>query len=154
MEFARKNPGDANRGKELFTDPKGMGCAKCHKINGQGGEIGPDLSTIGVQLNAEQLAESILYPSKSIREGYHQIVAGTKDGQVIAGLIRAESNESITLRDTDGKDHTISKSEIETRGNSPVSLMPENLQVGLSPQSFADLVAYLRTLQGGGKADR
>ena len=124
-----------------------MACAKCHKVNGQGGEIGPDLSTIGSQFDRAQLAESVLFPSKAIREGYHQVTVTTLDGRAIAGLVRAESAESLTLRDADGKDHTIRVEDVEKRSGSRVSLMPEGLHAGVTPQDFADLVSYLQGLR-------
>src|SRR5436305_4504114 len=68
--FARKTAGDAARGQKLFEDAQGLGCIRCHSVGGKGGAIGPDLSTIGAQFARELLIESILYPSRSIREGY------------------------------------------------------------------------------------
>ncbi len=148
LAFVRKNAGDTARGKGLFLDRAGMACVKCHKVNGEGGEIGPDLSTVGAQFDRAQLAESILYPSKSIREGYGLFDAETKDGRVFSGLLRTESDESLTLRDAEGKDHTLRKADLEARAPSKVSLMPEGLQTGLPPQAFADLVSYLESLKG------
>jgi putative membrane-bound dehydrogenase-like protein len=149
LEFVRKNPGDAARGKSLFHDRAGLACMKCHKVNGEGGEIGPDLSTIGTQFDRVQLAESVLYPSKSIREGFQQIVVLTRDGRSLTGLVRSESSETLTLRDAEGKDHTVRKADLEERTASKVSLMPEGMYVGLSLDSFSDLVAYLQSLRGG-----
>jgi putative membrane-bound dehydrogenase-like protein len=148
LEFVRKNTGDAARGRTLFHDPTGLGCVRCHRVQGQGGDIGPDLSTAGAQFSRVQLAEAVLYPSKSIREGYTQIQVTTRDGRFIAGLVRAESPDALTLRDATGKDHTLRKTEIEERHTSGVSLMPEGLQTGLPLESFADLVSFLESLKG------
>jgi putative heme-binding domain-containing protein len=147
LDFALKTPGDAARGKALFDDPERMACAKCHKVHGRGGEIGPDLTTVGAQFDRRQLAESILFPSRSIREGYYQVAVATKDGRSVAGLVRAESDESLTLRDAEGKDHHVRKADIEDRSAGRPSLMPEGLQIGLSLDSFADLVAFLQSLK-------
>jgi putative heme-binding domain-containing protein len=147
LAFARDNPGDPTRGAKLFADTTRLACAKCHKVNGQGGEIGPDLSTIGAQFDRAQLAEAVLYPSRAIREGYHQMTVTTVDGRVVSGLVRAESADAITLRDADGKDHTIRADDIDKRSGSGVSLMPEGLHAGITPPEFADLVSYLSGLR-------
>lgn len=152
IAYVRTHAGQPERGKALFFDKEALGCLKCHRVNGTGGEIGPDLSTIGTQFSREQLAENVLFPSQSIREGYQQVIVTTRAGRVIAGLVRSESSETVTLRDSDGKDHTIRKVEIEDRTNSKVSLMPEGLQVGLPLERFADLIAYLHSLDG--RSDR
>jgi putative heme-binding domain-containing protein len=145
--FAREHAGDPVRGRTLFHDRHGLGCVKCHRIGGEGGDIGPDLSTVGAQFDRVRLAEDVLYPSRSIREGYQQVTAATADGRVIAGLVRSESADTLTLRDAEGRDHAIPRAEIEDRSNAPVSLMPEGLQVGLSRQDFADLISYLESLR-------
>jgi putative heme-binding domain-containing protein len=145
--FAREHAGDPARGRSLFHDRDALGCVKCHRVGGDGGDVGPDLSTIGAQSDRAKLAESILYPSRSIREGYQQVAAATADGRVLAGLVRAESADTLTLRDADGKDHAISKAEIEERTTAAASLMPEGLQDDLSLQDFADLIAYLESLK-------
>ena len=95
-----------------------------------------------------KLAEAVLYPSRQIREGYQQATAATADGRVIAGLVRSESADTLTLRDAEGKDHAIPKTEIEERTASSASLMPEGLHVDLSMQDFADLISYLESLKG------
>lgn len=147
LTFARTRAGDAARGRTLFRDREGLGCIKCHKVGGEGGEVGPDLGTIGSQLDRGQLAESVLLPSRSIREGYQSTTVATTDGRVLGGLVRSESGEAIVLRDAEGRDHEIRKSDIEERTSGPTSLMPEGLQVGLSPQDFADLISYLESLR-------
>jgi putative heme-binding domain-containing protein len=154
LAFAGERPGDPARGRDLFHDRDGLGCVKCHRVGGAGGDVGPDLSTVGAQLDRAKLAESVLYPSRSIREGYQQVTAAIADGRVIAGLVRSESDEILTLRDADGNDHAISKAEIEERTAGPVSLMPEGLQVGISPQDFADLISYLESLKASPEAVR
>jgi putative heme-binding domain-containing protein len=146
LAFARDTAGDPARGANLFADAR-LGCAKCHKVNGQGGEIGPDLSTIGAQFDRGQLAEAVVYPSRAIREGYHQVTVTTVDGRVVAGLVRAEAADSITLRDADGKDHTLKADDIEKRSAVRASLMPEGLHAGITKREFADLVTYLHSLR-------
>jgi putative heme-binding domain-containing protein len=147
QDFARSHAGDPARGRALFHDREGLGCIKCHRVGGSGGDVGPDLSTVGSQFDRTKLAENVLFPSRSIREGYQQVTAATIDGQVFSGLVRAESAETLTLRDAEGKDHAIPKSEIQDRTTATVSLMPEGSQLGLPLQSFADLISYLESLK-------
>ena len=147
LESARTRPGDAARGRALFHDREGLGCVKCHRVGGEGGEVGPDLSGIGAQFDRGQLAESVLYPSRAIREGYQATTVATADGRVLSGLVRSESVDSLTMRDAEGRDHEIRKADIEERKSGAGSLMPEGMQVGLSPQGFADLIAYLVSLR-------
>src|SRR5262249_32892448 len=70
MVFARDHMGDEARGRALFHEPNALGCLKCHRVSGSGGDVGPDLSTVGNQLDRAKLAESVLDPSRAIREGY------------------------------------------------------------------------------------
>ena len=147
FEFALKNAGAAERGRILFLDPKGLACVKCHRIGTEGGDVGPDLSGIGAQFSRQELAESVVYPSRKIREGYQQTMVRLKDGRVTAGLVKGETPEELTLQDAEGARHAIRKSEIEQRKLSDVSLMPEGLAAGLSLQDFADLVSFLESLR-------
>jgi len=149
LKFALRNQGDVERGHNIFNDPGGIACIKCHRVSAQGGDVGPDLSTIGSQFDRRALAESILYPSKAVREGYQQIEIETQDDEMIYGLVRTESNEALVIRDANGMTRPITKSRIKSRRNSELSLMPEGLQSGLSLQEFADLVEYLASLRGG-----
>jgi putative heme-binding domain-containing protein len=150
--FAREHAGDPARGRALFLDRDGLGCVKCHRVGGEGGDIGPDLSTVGAQLDRAKLAESILYPSRSIREGYQQLSAATADGRVVSGLVRSETGETLILRDAEGRDHMIPKAKIEGRTNANLSLMPEGLHVGLSRQDFADLISFLESLKSSAES--
>src|SRR5262249_59106206 len=94
---ARGHPGAPGRGRALSHDRDGLSCIKCHRVDGAGGDVGPDLSTVGDQFDRAKLAESVLYPSRSIREGYQSVAAATADGRVITGLVRSESADTLTL---------------------------------------------------------
>ncbi len=146
-EFARKTPGDAARGRALFADPKGVACIKCHKVAGEGGDVGPDLTGVGVKYGKDHFIESVLYPSAKILDGYKQTMVLTKSGVVTAGRFMGETAEELNLMDAEGKRHAIRKSEIDQRKESDLSLMPEGLNTGLSLQDFADIVIYLESLK-------
>jgi putative heme-binding domain-containing protein len=140
---ARKNKGDAERGRKLFMDVKGLACAKCHAIGGAGGQVGPDLAGIGVRYKREDLMTSILEPSRVIAQGYESIVIETKKGQTLTGVFKGESGDAVNLTDAEGKPHRVLKKDIEDRVFSPVSTMPNGLSDGMTLQDFADIIAFL-----------
>ena len=94
--------GDAARGRAIFFDEKGVYCSRCHAVAGQGKSIGPELTTIGAQFSRAQLIESVLYPSKSIREGYQVLQLDTKDGDVLSGLFKGETTDEVLLLEASG----------------------------------------------------
>lgn len=145
--FATKTKGQLNGGKRIFNDMTTVACIKCHKAEGQGGEVGPDLNSVGAKYNRAQIIEHILYPSKIILDGYQQTTVLTKDGETQSGIVRGDTSDELTLLDTEGKKHVIPKKQIEKRKQNELSLMPEGLQLGLSLQEFADLVAYVESLK-------
>ncbi len=142
LEFAMAHPGDATRGERLFRDTSGLNCMGCHRIRGQGADVGPDLSTMGAQFGSRELAESILWPSRVVREGYQAVLVELKDGEEVSGLVKGESGELLTLRDSAGRLRQIPKTDVVSRRASDQSLMPEGLQAGLTLQEFADLIAF------------
>jgi putative heme-binding domain-containing protein len=150
--YAREHRGDPGRGRVLFNDPKGAACLKCHRVKGEGGDVGPDLSDVGGKYARVHLIESVLEPSRQIVEGYRTIVVALRDGRVLSGLVKGESAEELTLADAEGTRHTMRKSDVEERKPAETSLMPDNLVAGLSPAEFADLVAYLEKLKSANQA--
>jgi len=147
FDFALKTAGDAARGRRLFTDAQGVACIRCHRVGDLGADVGPNLSGVGLQYVRKDLAESVLYPSRKIREGYQQTIVATSDGFIVAGFVKAESAELLTLVDAEGAKHEIPKSGIRNRKASDVSIMPEGLNTGMSLQDFADLVSFLESLR-------
>src|SRR5262249_9404711 len=114
------------------------------------GEVGPDLSAIGGKFDRQHLIESILEPSAQIVEGYHTTTLTTADDRSLSGIVKAETERSVTLVDVDGKRHEIPKDEIETRRAGQVSLRPAGPRTALSPAECTHLPAYLESLQTGG----
>src|SRR5262249_40921841 len=127
-----------------------MACTRCHRVRGQGGDIGPDLSDVGAKLDRPILIESILEPSRQTVEGYRATMIALSDGRVLTGLAREETAKGLVLVDAEGKRHALGIDEIVDRKPSQVSLMPNGVAAELSPVEFADLVAYLETLRSTG----
>lgn len=144
---AVKGPGKPDHGKALFADLKGLACIKCHVVAGQGGAVGPELSGVAAKYPREELIASVLYPSARISSGYEPIVVATADGRVLTGLIKVDNAEGLEIEDAESKRIKIPRADIEDRKASDVSLMPNGIVEGISPQDFADLIAYLETLK-------
>ncbi len=147
-QAAANQGGDAKRGKAVYLSAAAR-CASCHKVHGQGGDAGPDLSQVGGKLDRTHLIESILDPSAEIPQGYHATTLETRAGQVLTGILKAESATAVTLVDAEGKQVTVAPGDVAARAVSRVSLMPANLADGMTPGEFVDLVAYLASLRTG-----
>ena len=89
----------------------------------------------------------MLYPSAKISSGYEPTIFALADGRVITGIVRNESAGTVEILDADAKTIKFPKADVDERKRSDVSLMPNGLAQGLSPQDFADLIAYLETLK-------
>jgi len=148
LDFAGNHDGDVGRGRKIFRDLSGVACIKCHRVAGEGADVGPDLTTVGTQFGRVEIAESVLYPSKAIREGYQRVEVEMKNEETYEGMVKAETNEELTLRDANGNNRRVSKADIKDRRNSQLSLMPEGMEAVMTLQDFADLVAYLVSLKG------
>lgn len=147
-QAAMNNGGDANRGKAIYQSAAAR-CAICHKVRGQGGDVGPDLSQVGGKLDRTHLIESILDPSAEISQGYHATIIETKAGRVLTGIVKVESAKGVTLLDAEAKSITVAPDEIASRAVSKVSLMPAGLADRMTPGEFTDLMAYLASLRTG-----
>jgi putative heme-binding domain-containing protein len=146
-QYAKTHKGDPENGKKLFFDANGVGCAKCHKVDNDGGEIGPALTGVASKYDRVKLTEDILFPNKVILDGYSQTTVRTNDGVTLVGVVRGDTDSTLTILDANGTKTEIAKSNIKTRKDSHTSLMPEGLHTALKPEEFADLVSYLETLK-------
>lgn len=145
-EAALKGSGDALSGERVFFHARGPRCYACHRIEGHGGAIGPDLSTIGSSTKRAKLIESILQPSKEIAPQYTTWLLTTRDGRVRNGMIVQENADStITVADSQGKVERIHRNLIEDRQAQKNSIMPENLHEQMTRRDFLDLIAYLES---------
>lgn len=142
--------GDPQAGVKLFADPA-LRCSTCHKVNGAGGDLGPDLSAVGNKFDRPHLIESVLEPSRQIVEGYRVTTLTLADGRVLNGVVKGETPAALTLADADLRTHTVRLQDVESRRVSALSPMPDGLVDRLSPDRFADLIAYLESLRGGVK---
>jgi putative heme-binding domain-containing protein len=143
--------GDPARGEKIFRR-KELSCINCHAIGGVGGKVGPDLTSIGASAQTDYLIESVLYPNRKIKEGYHTIIVQTKDGEDISGILASENADKLVLRDSTGKEKEIPKKDIEKRVTG-ASLMPSGLVDGLTSKERLDLYRFLSELGKPGPFD-
>ena len=139
--------GNAKRGKELYLNTNLVACATCHRMEGVGGNVGPDLTRMWDTQTIEKILESIVAPSKEIKEGYQSYKAVTAQGQVYTGLKVSENTQAVTIREASGRDVRIAKPDLEELTVSKVSLMPDNVISQLSFDQFIDLLAFLKSQQ-------
>ncbi|MCA9080634.1 MAG: PQQ-dependent sugar dehydrogenase [Planctomycetaceae bacterium] len=146
---ALTNQGNPNNGQQLFNRQGLTRCTICHKVGQAGGDIGPNLSSIGGKFDRQHLIDALLHPSNQIVEGYRVTQFALTDGQITSGIIKTESETAIQFVDNQGDLFEVDVNDIEERKTSDVSLMPEGLEDSLSPEQFTDLIAYLETLRYG-----
>lgn len=137
-DFLNGTPGDPHKGVAIFKKV----CAQCHKMYGDGAEVGPDITRNG-RNNWDQLLQNVFDPSAVIGPGYQARQLATDDGRILTGLPVEESDQRVVLKIQGGKLETIPRDKIEAYKVSEVSMMPEDLEKQLKPQELADLFAYL-----------
>ncbi|HEX7860872.1 MAG TPA: PVC-type heme-binding CxxCH protein, partial [Verrucomicrobiae bacterium] len=123
-----------------------MACASCHKLFGEGGEIGPDLTSYRRD-DLDNMLMHIVNPSGEIREGFENVVIETKDGRNLSGFLAERYEETLVLRGLDGESTVVKKDDIVRARAAGASLMPEGLLDGFEEQQVRDLFAYLRSTQ-------
>lgn len=139
--------GDPMRGRELFFNNATMQCKSCHRIQGTGSTLGPDLSEIGKKYTGAQLLESLVDPSRLIDPKYASTLVALRDGRVVTGVLTEKTDTEIVLRDVRDLEHRIARKDIEEMMVQKTSLMPEGLLRDLTAQQAADLLEYLKSLR-------
>lgn len=130
--------GEAAAGKALFT----KNCAVCHRYQGEGTSVGPDLTGMGVH-GKQQLLIHILDPSRDIEGNYQAYLVVLTDGRVLNGMLGGESGTSIELIDGEGKRHAILREEIDQLTRTGKSFMPEGFEKQLSRAEIANVLEFL-----------
>lgn len=139
---AARQAGDARRGLQIFADHR-FGCGGCHRVAGQGGAVGPDLSDLGQRLSDESIAASILWPNRHVDDHYRTAQLLTDDGELWRGYIIEDLAEGIRLRDpSTGTEQWLDADRIEARSLG-ASLMPEGLLQAMNAQEQADLLRFV-----------
>lgn len=139
--------GNSERGREIFLREEKSQCIKCHRVEGVGGSIGPDLNKISQTHTIEKIIESIVDPSKEIKEGFQTWTVITTAGKVYGGLKVSDGPPQLVLRGANGRDYRIYVNDIEEKIPSERSLMPDATIAQLTLTEFVDLIAFLKDEQ-------
>ena len=131
---------DAGKGRMVFQKT----CGACHKMYGDGGSVGPDL-TGSNRANLDYLLLNSVDPSGDVPVGYRTVIVQTIDGRVLTGVIAEEDNQRVILKTVDNPRVVIAKDEIEFRKVSPKSMMPDGQLDEMKPAELLNLVKYMQT---------
>ncbi len=133
---AVEKPGNVAKGKELFM----ANCANCHKLGDDGKDVGPVLTGMGAHGPGELLVH-IIDPNRALEHNYAAINFETKDGESYDGIIAQENNQSVIIKNAAGE-MEIKKSNIKSRRNTGMSLMPNGFEA-LGEEALRDLLAFM-----------
>lgn len=138
--------GSIGLGRRLFEERQDLGCVRCHKADGDGGDVGPNLAGVADRLAPEKILESILYPNAEITSGFESVTVELKEGGYYSGVLKAETEESIVLNSLEDGELTVSKADIANR-TVGLSAMPEQIDQLISKRDLRDLLAFLTSLK-------
>lgn len=142
---SRPGPGNPERGAAVYQS---SGCGSCHVIDGRGGILGPELTTIGGRRGAVYLREAIVTPAAAHPPGYLVVRAVPNSGADIRGIRVNEDVFWIHIRDAGGNVHALRKSDLARVDREIEGTLMPSYDSRLSPAQLDDLVAYLATLRG------
>jgi putative membrane-bound dehydrogenase-like protein len=137
-----EGPADAAAGRRIFAHPQLAGCFRCHRIEGRGADVGPDLSTVG-RNSPRHILESILQPSATVAPYYQSWLIETRDGKVRTGLLVKTVLDDYTYLDAKGDLFKVNTRDIVLSRPDAKSIMPDDLVDRLTDQEIRDLMAYL-----------
>ena len=132
-------PATLERGAEVYA----KNCAQCHKINGKGHQVGPDISDVRNRAR-DALLYDILDPNRKVEPRFNDYTVALMDGRVVNGLLVTETAKTVVLRQAEGKELVIERDQIDEMVASGKSLMPEGVEKTITVQQMADLLEYLK----------
>jgi putative heme-binding domain-containing protein len=138
-------PGDAEHGATVFE----ANCARCHRVNAEGGRLGPDLSRIGSSRSREVLVARIRGGIEGSRPGYEPVTITPESGPAVRGVKKNEDLFSVQIMDTRERIQGYLREDLKTVTSEKKSAMPPFDIDKLSPNDLDDVLAYLATLRGG-----
>ncbi|MHC4404952.1 MAG: DUF7133 domain-containing protein, partial [Planctomycetota bacterium] len=134
--------GDVQRGKAVFKRE----CAKCHRLEGVGVELGLPLNTIGNR-GPETILLNVLDPNREVNPTYLNYIVITEEGLSITGMIESETATSVTLKRPEGETDTVLRANIDELVNTGLSIMPEGQEKLMTRREMADVIAYLMSIE-------
>jgi putative membrane-bound dehydrogenase-like protein len=136
--------GDVGRGRRIFFGEK-VACHTCHAVGDEGGNLGPDLTTVGLIRSGHDLVESVLFPSASLVQDFETYVVET-EWETYDGVIARQDADSITMRTGVGEEVHVNRDEIVSMTLSPLSKMPDGLDTALTREEMVDLLTFMMSL--------
>ncbi|CAG4990621.1 hypothetical protein DYBT9275_00573 [Dyadobacter sp. CECT 9275] len=137
--------GNAQAGRRYFLTSSAAECVRCHSIGGQGGEVGPKLTTIGSTLSREQILQALIEPSARLSPGFGMVILTLKDGQTASGILAEENDHELILKTSEAEPLKIPIARIAKRENVPSSMPPMgNI---MSKREIRDVVEFLSGLK-------
>ena len=134
--------GNVEAGRKVFIERAEVACVRCHKVGGEGGEVGPELSGLVEKRGREYVLQSILYPNAGIAEGFENLLVNLKDGTAYAGIIKSETADELVINSPEEGLVTLKKANITSREKG-LSGMPDGFGELLSRQDLRNLVEFL-----------
>lgn len=138
--------GDPALGRKIFFERQDVACMRCHKVDGQGGVAGPDLTGLASRSDRAHLLEAIVNPNAKISAGFESVTVRMKAGRNYTGVVKAETNAELVIDAGDGATVHVDKKEVDSRSKG-LSPMPQDIVKPLSKRDVRDLVEFLATLK-------
>lgn len=139
--------GDAENGKRIFRSHAVAQCFRCHKVQGQGGEAGPDLTQLATRSPRDHFLESMIDPNAKLAPGFGSVAYVLTDGRVVSGVLKAEDAQQATVLTPEGKTVVIPVAEIDERTAAKSAMPPVGPILKLS--EIRDVIEYLATMKSG-----
>ncbi len=134
--------GDVKKGEAQFL----ARCLACHRANGQGIQVGPDLVTVKTK-GREALLTAILEPHKEVAPQFIAYTVNTKDGQSLSGIVTKDEASSMTIKIMGGAEMNFPRANIKGASSTGQSLMPEGIEQGMDAQMMADLLDFIEAVK-------
>jgi quinoprotein glucose dehydrogenase len=140
--------GDAEKGRDIFLNNAAVYCQRCHRLDGQGGDVGPQMNGLAAEPGKDRryLLESIVLPTAQIAKGYETVVLVLADGRTVSGVLKADDKKQVRLMTAEATELVVPADDIESRRTGP-SAMPDDLHKKLTRRELRDVVEFLASLK-------
>jgi quinoprotein glucose dehydrogenase len=140
--------GDADRGRAVVIGNMAVSCQKCHKLGGQGGEVGPALDGLAADREKDRryMLEAVVHPGAKIAKGYETVILVLNDETTVSGVVKADDGKQIRLVTPENKEVVVSVKDVAARRTGP-SAMPDDLHAKLTRRELRDVVEFLSGLK-------
>ncbi len=139
--------GDAGAGRAIFLQKPEAGCIRCHRVSGEGGEIGPELTALRQATDRVFILESIVDPNTTIATGFQNFLLTLKSGDAVSGVVTFESSDELVVTSpVDGRKRRVKTADIVERMPLP-SAMPPGFGIVLGKRAIRDLVEFIATVE-------